>query len=299
MKIYFKEIGGLMAFLSFSSALMAQEDIALTQTPTIWNSAYNNIILIIGSAIFIAGIAAIYNLISKLMELQKLKALADMGVKDSEQVKEVLRESSFTRFYQWMVSLVPVEKEGTIDLGHDYDGIRELDNKLPPWWLGIMYGTIIWSVVYMYYYHFSGQEWSSEKEYMAAMEEGEAQKQAFIDRSANTVNANTVTLLLDEASLAQGKDIYDKNCIACHGVYGEGGVGPNFTDDYWIHGGSLKDIFSVITNGVPEKGMIPWKTQLRPVNIQQVSSYITTMRGTNPANAKEAEGALYVPGDGE
>lgn len=289
----------LMLFMSTTMLIAQDEAVVVHQQESFWTIVFNNIILILAVVVFLAGTVAIYNLISKLMELQKLQTLADMGVRDSDEIKSVLRESSWSRFYNWMTSLVPLEKESTIDLGHNYDGIRELDNKLPPWWLGMMYGSILWAVVYMYYYHWSGNEWSSEGEYIEAMEEGEAVKNAFLDKMANQVNANTVVLLDDEQSLAQGKEIYDLNCVACHGPQGQGTVGPNFTDDYWIHGGSLKDIFTVISNGVVEKGMIAWKTQLRPVNIQQVASYISTMKGTNPPNPKDPEGTLYIPEDND
>ena len=101
--------------------------------------------------------------------------------------------------------------------------------------------------------------------------------------------------LASESDLASGKKIYTMHCVACHGTLGEGGVGPNFADEYWIHGGSIKDLFKVIKYGVPEKGMISWQTQLRPREMQEVSSYILQFQGTNPPNAKAPQGEKYVP----
>jgi cytochrome c oxidase cbb3-type subunit 3 len=146
----------------------------------------------------------------------------------------------------------------------------------------------------MYYYHWSGNDWSSDKEYAMAMEEAEIQKAAYLDRMANLVNENSVEVLTDAQSLAEGAEIFKANCLACHGAAGEGGVGPNMTDEYWVHGGGIKNIFKTIKYGVPEKGMISWKSQLKPVAMQKVSSYILTLQGTNPPNAKAPEGEKWV-----
>ena len=112
---------------------------------------------------------------------------------------------------------------------------------------------------------------------------------------ANAVNENTVAALTDQKSLAFGQEIFISKCAACHGQKGEGTVGPNMTDEYWLHGGSIKNIFRTVYNGVPDKGMISWSNQLRPSEIQAVSSYILTLKGTNPPNPKAPQGDKYVP----
>lgn len=183
---------------------------------------------------------------------------------------------------------VPIERENEIMLDHNYDGIKELDNNLPTWWLYLFYATIIFAGVYFYYYQTSGygdnQVQEYEKSMIAAAEE--------MKLHASKVDENSATVLTDGAAIAEGKTLFMENCAACHGKLGEGGVGPNFTDEYWLHGGDVKSIFKTIKYGVPEKGMIPWQSQISPVQIQQVASYILTLKGTNPPNAKAPQGEL-------
>ncbi len=172
--------------------------------------------------------------------------------------------------------------------GHDYDGIKELDNDLPKWWVWLFYITIIIAVIYMLNFHVLGWGISQADEYNNEMAAANViyQKQV----GDNILNASSVTVLTDEASLQAGKEIWVKSCTVCHLAEGQGLVGPNMTDEYWIHGCSIGDIFNIILVGVPEKGMISWKDQLKPLQIQQVSSYIVTLKGTNPPNPKEPQG---------
>lgn len=187
----------------------------------------------------------------------------------------------------------PVEQEADIDLGHDYDGIRELDNRLPPWWLYGFYICIIFSVIYLWRFHVTHSGPSSEEEYKMAMAIAEKQKEEYLKKAANNIDENTV-VMMDGPAIAAGEALFVANCAACHGKQGEGTVGPNLTDDYWLHGGSIRDIFKTIKYGVPEKGMRSWQEDLSPVKIAQISSYIRSLRGTNPPNAKEKQGEFYV-----
>jgi cytochrome c oxidase cbb3-type subunit 3 len=189
---------------------------------------------------------------------------------------------------------VPVAREKEIDLGHEYDGIRELDNRLPPWWVGLFYVTLIWGFAYFVYYHVLDKGPLQEEEYAIEMALAEKEKEAYLSKAAEKVNETNVKALLSDADLSKGKQIYSTYCAACHGNAGEGGVGPNLTDKYWLHGGGIKNIFKVIKYGVPAKGMISWQTQLKPSEIQQVASYILTLQGTNPPNAKEPQGQEYI-----
>lgn len=175
-------------------------------------------------------------------------------------------------------------------MDHEYDGILELDNSLPPWWL-ILFGiTVFFAFIYLGYYFVMGGP-SQAEEYVAEMQQAQFEVDAFNEMMGGTVDENTVTLLTDETGLNAGKEIYDANCVACHGANGEGGVGPNLGDEYWIHGNSINDVYRTVKNGVPEKGMIPWESQLKPEQMQQVSSYILQkIAGTNPAGGKEPEG---------
>ncbi|MHC1737149.1 MAG: cbb3-type cytochrome c oxidase N-terminal domain-containing protein [Ignavibacteriaceae bacterium] len=184
----------------------------------------------------------------------------------------------------------PVEKEKDILLDHDYDGILELDNNLPPWWKGLFYVTIVWGVVYLLWFHVFQVGNLQDAEYVEEVKIAEIEKAALMVGGA--IDENNVTKLTDPIALSAGKETFLKHCAACHGRSGEGLVGPNMTDDYWIHGADIKQVFLTVKNGVQEKGMISWKSQLNPVAMQEVSSYILSLRGTNPPNQKPAEGVL-------
>ena len=176
--------------------------------------------------------------------------------------------------------------------GHEYDGIQELDNALPKWWVWLFFITIVFSVLYflsLFVFHtMDTQDEEYNKEMLAASELLKNKQPAVSQES-------TLSLLTDEASLAAGKVIYDKHCLVCHLSKGEGLVGPNLTDQYWTHGGSIEDVIDIIVVGVPSKGMISWKDQLSPKQIQEVSSFILSLQGSNPPNAKEPQGELYNP----
>lgn len=172
---------------------------------------------------------------------------------------------------------------------HEYDGIKEYDNDLPPWWVYLFYLTIVFGIIYLLNYHVFKTAPLQEEEYRREMARAEKQKAAF---EASTAGSIQVAFMTGNEDLQAGKSIYDANCLACHGANGEGGVGPNLTDDYFIHGSSIEDYVKVITYGVAEKGMIPWEKSLSKKQIIQVASYINTLRGTNPANAKEPQGEL-------
>ncbi|MCG8474952.1 MAG: c-type cytochrome [Cytophagales bacterium] len=188
---------------------------------------------------------------------------------------------------QSLTKAVPIEKEADIMLDHNYDGIKELDNHLPPWWTGLFYVTIAFAVFYIATYTIMEIFPTQEQEYNMAMDKAKAEMEA-----RNTIDENTVEFSDDAAVLASGEEIYIANCKACHGAAGEGTIGPNLTDKYWIHGGSIKEIFKTIKVGVPAKGMIPWQTKLSPNQMRDVASFILTMQGTNPANGKAPEGTL-------
>lgn len=259
----------------------------------IFKLAYNNILLLLAVFVLIGVILAGLNLIWALIDIQRMKLLEQYGPEVLEKANLSASGTLWDKISQKSWNLVPLEKEQDIDLGHDFDGIRELDNSLPPWWLWLFYITIIWSVAYLYYYHVSDTSLNQEQEYIAAMELGEAEKAKYLSLQADAVDEKTVTALTDDKAVSEGKEIYVANCLVCHGEKGEGLVGPNFTDKYWIHGGSINNIFSVIKYGVPEKGMISWKSQLQPAAMQKVASYILAFQGTNPPNQKEAQGTLF------
>lgn len=178
----------------------------------------------------------------------------------------------------------PVEREADVMLDHNYDGIKELDNVLPPWWLWLFYVTIFIGVVYLIKYHVAS-DWTSDKEYQEEVTLAKADVDAYLEKSGLNINVDNVVLKDDEATLTAGNAVFTKNCIPCHRPDGGGLVGPNLTDDKWIHGGEIKNLFNTISEGVPAKGMQTWKGVLSPVQIQQVASYILVkLKGTNPQN---------------
>lgn len=174
---------------------------------------------------------------------------------------------------------------------HDYDGIRELDNDLPPWWKWLFYLTIVFAVVYgIRLFVFHSDDLIQEREYANEMAGLAATNPA---QTANTA-AFEVTLLTDEASLESGKETWAKICSVCHLMDGGGLVGPNMTDNYWIHGNTVEDLYRIVEIGVIEKGMIPYKDQLSEQKRLEVTSYILVkLQGTIPATAKEPQGIAY------
>lgn len=195
--------------------------------------------------------------------------------------------------YTKMLGSKPIEKEGEIVLDHDYDGIRELDNDLPPWWLYGFYASIVFAAVYLIRYHvFDGE--NQYEELQTTLEIAKAELEEYKKTAKDLVDINSVTLLTDPADLANGKTIYEANCVACHMADGGGGIGPNLTDEHWILGGGVKNIFNTISEGGRSgKGMIAWKSTLKPNEMAQVASYIMTFEGTIPAKPKEPEGDIW------
>lgn len=202
-----------------------------------------------------------------------------------------------TKLIKSLTDAVPVEEEESILLDHDYDGIQELDNNLPPWWKYGFYCTIVFAFIYLISYHVIGIGSLQEKEYKTEILKAKLEVEEFMKNSANNVDENTVVQLKDANSLESGKEIFMSNCAVCHGKLGEGTVGPNLTDNYWLHGGSVKDIFKTIKYGWVEKGMKSWKEDLSPIQTAQVTSYLRTLIGTNPPKQKAAQGDLFVEKD--
>jgi cytochrome c oxidase cbb3-type subunit 3 len=174
-------------------------------------------------------------------------------------------------------------------LDHSYDGIQEYDNPLPRWWLAIFWATIIFTPLYVLYFHFGGG--------MLATERYDQEMIAFYDKQAEQLLAlgeitesTLVDLMADTSMMNGGKKIFQSKCATCHGMFGEGGIGPNLTDDYWLHGSQLMDVYATVRDGIPAKGMLAWERQLRPAELMAVSSYVGTLLGTDPPNPKEPQG---------
>ncbi len=198
-----------------------------------------------------------------------------------------------SKFWKWFNKSVDIAEEDTIMTDHDYDGIRELDNSLPPWWKYGFYVTIVVAIIYMGYYHMGGSGPSSLKEYQNQMDQAALEIAAYQATQKDAVNEKNVVLLDNQADIQAGAATFQSLCVACHGTMAEGKVGPNLTDDYWKNGGDIKDLFKTIKYGVKGTGMKSWKTDISASQIAQVASYILSLKGSNPPGAKAPEGSLY------
>lgn len=180
--------------------------------------------------------------------------------------------------------------------GHEYDGIQELNNPLPKWWLATFYGTIIFAIFYFGYYEL-GNGPSHDETLDAAMAriEGryeEAREEAAAAAPA-TEEVDVAAVMNDADAMAVGKAQFDIKCMPCHGMNGEGTIGPNLTDKYWIHiDGGLEGILQSFREGYPEKGMPPWGQLIPPEEHVPLAVYVMSLQGTNPPNAKEPQGEL-------
>ena len=216
----------------------------------------------------------------------------------TEEQKKQLDEAqsvSFTEstFYKNILNKLTrtkaIEQEADVMLDHNYDGIRELDNVLPPWWVYLFYGTIIFGAIYLVRFQIMDGN-SQEQEFQTEMQEAKVAIAQYMKTAPDMMSKEKVTLLTDASSLAAGKTIYTTNCVACHRPDGGGQIGPNLTDTYWILGGGIKNVFNTIMEGGRDgKGMVSWKASIKPSDIQKVASYVLSMQGTNPKDAKPME----------
>lgn len=267
-------------FLSAQNAAAAPIAVAATGPNTWdWNMIFAATVIMVEMIVIVAMLTKISSMLSELADKQ-----------------EEAKTWSFhlPKVFDKVNKSVAIEDEHDVMLDHDYDGIRELDNDLPPWWKYGFYLTIVWSVGYMFYYHAAGGATSSQ-EYVNEMQQAKIEVEDYMRKSASNVDENNVKPS-EDMGIAEGKALFMANCKACHGEFGEGGVGPNLADAYWLHGGSLSAVYKSVKYGWPNKGMKSWQTDLTPVQMKDVASYIITLQGTKPANAKEAQGELYEEG---
>lgn len=208
---------------------------------------------------------------------------------------EAMRELERLKPSIWekLMQLKPIAQEKELEMEHKFDGIAELNNPTPAWFMVLFYGTIIFGIGYMLNYHVFGYGKLQEEEYAAEIEQAANDKIAFLANPANAasaVNENNVVLSKDAAVLQSGAALFANRCTPCHGEHAEGLVGPNLTDEYWLHGGQIKDVFKTIKYGVPEKGMIAWEKSLSAQQISDLSNYVLSLQGTKPAGAKAPQG---------
>ncbi|MFT4739055.1 MAG: cytochrome c oxidase cbb3-type subunit 3 [Paraglaciecola sp.] len=290
MKIFFKTISVL--FLSLATIGTGAAQAGDTSGGMLSNHMVEITLglALLVSLIVLLVLVVVLSVLKTFVKVQREDKMVAAGITANEVSDE---PSAWKNFVTSLTKSVPVDQEEDVLTDHEYDGIRELDNRLPPWWTAMFYATIVFGIAYLLHFMILGTGPSQDEEYVIEMAEAEEQIQIYQSSLALSIDENSVTFTEDPVALADGEKIFISQCAACHANDGGGGIGPNMTDEYWIHGGSINDIFSIIKNGVAQKGMISWKAQLTPEQMQNVSSYILTLQGSTPASPKDPQGELY------
>jgi len=243
------------------------------------------LVLLIAIEIVISAADAIVYQILPEEEKERLAAEANLKLTEKPWFKKLM--SKLTR-------TVPIENEASLLLNHDYDGIKELDNNLPPWWVYSFYACILFAAVYLVRFEILGAD-NQEMELKKELAQAKIEVAEYMKNAPDLMDEKTVTQLTEAPDLAIGKTLFENNCAACHRADAGGQIGPNLTDDHWILGGGIKNIFHTITNGGRDgKGMISWKGTLKPKEIQKIASYIMSLRGSNPKDPKAPDGEIWV-----
>src|SRR5690554_235527 len=233
-------------------------------------------------------------IIITLLLLAFLLYMINMFYKALRLIKPKVVEAQVSNFTRALTGATPIEDEHKVDLGHDYDGIRELDNPMPPWWVALFIVTIIFSVAYIFHYHILGTGDLQEAEYNRSMAKAKIEVAEYRKANAMNIDETNATLMEDQSDIMAGKALYQNNCAVCHKEEGSGEIGPNLTDGYWVYGGDIKDVFKVIKLGAP-KGMPAHESTFNPIEIQQVASYVLHFDEVSQADGgKEPEGEKVV-----
>ena len=271
-----KKIYIALAFLAAYSNTFAQDTVAApVETDTTFYSVLLGIIIVLSAVLLIVTFT-----LQKVVHVLHIEAT---GGAHSQYEDD-------RGFWEKLLSLKPLAAEKEVELDHDYDGIKELNNPIPPWFNVLFYGTVVFAIIYLFAYHVFDIAPLQGKEYENQVAVAEKQKNDFLKKAGNLVDENSVKAVTDQKLLTAGAELFTSKCAACHGQKGEGTVGPNLTDEYWLHGGTINDVFKTIKYGVPAKGMIAWQSTLNPIEMQNVASYIISLQGTNPAGGKEPQG---------
>jgi cytochrome c oxidase cbb3-type subunit 3 len=274
----------ILALFVPAGSLFAQDAPATTAVVTTIGGMSASTFYVMAVVIFLE-LAVILTMLINIRALIKTERGEIMLIADENAVESMKsRVSWWDRFNK----LRPVSQESELDLGHEYDGIRELNNRLPPWWIYGFYLSIIFAGVYLWRFHVTHRGPSSKEEYEISVAKAEQKTKAYLAAKGEAVDENTVTLLTAPAELEEGKIIFMKSCASCHLESGGGSVGPNLTDDYWMHGNDIKSVFKTIRYGI--NAMPQWQNSYSNKQIAQVTSYIKSLRGTNPPNAKAPQG---------
>ncbi|CAM1345667.1 cbb3-type cytochrome c oxidase N-terminal domain-containing protein [Tenacibaculum amylolyticum] len=256
-----------------------QNPFSLYENPLVW-------ILIVALALVVLVKEYFNHTVQKIAEEFKMEkeGIVPEEVDEWAWAKKLVRRFTRTR---------AIEEEHTIELDHNYDGIKELDNVLPPWWVYLFYVTIVFGVIYLIRFHVAGGD-TQEMEYEKSMAKARMEIEKYKAATPNAFDVEKVELLTDASDVNRGKAVFRLNCASCHAPDGGGGIGPNLTDEYWILGGGFKNVFNTIYNGGRDgKGMVAWKSTLKPQDIQKVASYVISLEGSTPAKPKKPQGEVW------
>jgi cytochrome c oxidase cbb3-type subunit III len=287
----------MISFVFFSLNAFAQGN---QQEQLFWADPFNHpmtpLYVVLALVVIVVILVALVA-ISMIRILNLLTTQAEKEKASRQGIAFVPKPTWWSRFSQSMTASVPLEKEKEIELDHSYDGIKELDNHLPPWWTMLFYATIAWGAVYMVVFHISDSLPLQSEEYQAEVAEAEEQARKLREsKPVQEIDENTLAFTLDSAALINnGKSVFmDNNCSSCHRADGGGNtIGPNLTDEYWLHGGDIRNVFATVKNGVVEKGMPAWGKALSPQQVRDVTFFILSLQGSNPENAKKPQGEIY------
>lgn len=275
----------ILALVLIELTIETESGWAIEQYPVIWGILA--VVLVIAIAIEVS-ITALENMVFRSLKPDAQERYTKLKAENSEK-----QFSGIKKWYKKMLNQKPVEKEEEILLDHNYDGIKELDNDLPAWWLYGFYISIIFAFVYMGYYHiFDGE--TQREEYLAEVAEAKEEIEAYKAANPDLIDASSVELLTEASDLKAGEEIFMTSCMACHRADGGGAIGPNLTDEHWILGGGISNIFQTVSEGGRDgKGMVAWKSELSAQEIAQVASYVISLEGTNPTDPKAPEGKIW------
>lgn len=233
-------------------------------------------------------VSAVDNVMYQIMTEEQKKVFDDVNaipITESEWYKKLMKA---------LTKSEPLENEGQLLLQHDYDGIKELDNNLPPWWVYLFYGTIAFAAIYLIRFEVLNGD-NQEMELKKEIAQAKIDVAAYLKNAPDLMDEEKVTQLTEPADIASGKDIFTKNCIPCHRADAGGQIGPNLTDEYWILGGGIKNIFHTLEHGGRDgKGMVSWKGTLKPKEMQLVASYVLSLKGSNPKDPKAPDGEIWI-----